>query len=189
MKGLMRASDVMGLPVVSIATGEDIAEIRDVVYDGSRTNLVGFTLNKRGFLAGRMSEVLEIGNCKAIGRDAVMVSGVEALSSDADVTTTVSPDDAADVTNDRVLSSNGTDLGEVIGVIIETDGIPSAVGYEIKPTDGDDSIFIPITEQINISDENLIVPAELDSFVTYDLAGFGAAVERYREGQLTGELQ
>ncbi len=189
MKGLMRASDVMGLPVVSISSGEDIAEIRDVVYDGSRTNLIGFTLNKRGFLAGRMSEVLEIGDCAAIGRDAVMVASDESLAADTEAVTTVAPADKATVASGRVLSAKGTDLGEVIGVIIETDGIPSAVGYEIKPPDGKESLFIPIAEQITVSKENLLVPAELDQFVAYDLAGFGAAVDRYREGQLRGGTQ
>lgn len=189
MKGLIRASDVMGLPVVSISSGEDIAEIRDVVYDGSRTNLVGFTLNKRGFLSGRLKEVLEIGECAAIGADAVMVADQGALSGDKEAVDEVAAGDAAEVTDDRVLSASGTDLGEVVGVIIETDGIPSAVGYEVKPDDGEDSVFIPISEQITISDQNLLVPAELEPFVTYDLAGFGAAVERYRQGQLRGDAQ
>ena len=31
----------MGLPVVSIASGEDVAEVRDVVYDGEAHRLVG----------------------------------------------------------------------------------------------------------------------------------------------------
>lgn len=44
---LVRARDVMGLPVVSIASGEDVAEVRDVAYDGEAHRLVGFTLNQR----------------------------------------------------------------------------------------------------------------------------------------------
>lgn len=33
MTHLVRAGDLVGLPVVSIGSGEDIAEVRDVVYD------------------------------------------------------------------------------------------------------------------------------------------------------------
>lgn len=58
---LVRASDVMGLPVVSIASGEDVAEVRDVVYDGEAHRLVGFTVNKRGMFAGRLKAVLAAG--------------------------------------------------------------------------------------------------------------------------------
>ncbi len=61
----MRAGDVPGLPVVCIDSGEDIAEIRDVIYDGAEHRLLGFTLNKRGLLAGRSKDVLLIGNCVA----------------------------------------------------------------------------------------------------------------------------
>ena len=57
---LVRARDVMGLPVVSIATGEDVAEVRDVVYDGEAHQLIGFTLNKRGRFAGRLKTVLAL---------------------------------------------------------------------------------------------------------------------------------
>jgi len=33
MKLLMTASQIRGLPVVTVRGGEDIAEIRDVIYD------------------------------------------------------------------------------------------------------------------------------------------------------------
>ena len=55
---LMRASEVGGLPVVTIDSGEDAAEIKDVVYDATRHHLIGFTLNKRGRFRGSMNEVL-----------------------------------------------------------------------------------------------------------------------------------
>ena len=66
---LVRARDMMSLPVVSIASGEDVAEVRDVVYDGEAHRLVGFTLNKRGMFAGRLKGVLAAGSGTAIGPD------------------------------------------------------------------------------------------------------------------------
>ena len=53
MTHVMRAGDLIGLPVVSIAAGEDVAEISDVVYDSSHHRILGFTLNKRGALGRR----------------------------------------------------------------------------------------------------------------------------------------
>jgi len=66
---VMRASAMIGLPVVSINSGEDIAEIRDVVYDADAHRLIGFTLNKRGrgLFSGRMSDVLPAEGLAAIG--------------------------------------------------------------------------------------------------------------------------
>ena len=57
---LMRATDVTGLPVVTIAGGDDIAEIKDVVYDAGTHSLIGFTLNKRGWFRGTLRGVLAI---------------------------------------------------------------------------------------------------------------------------------
>ena len=51
MKLLMTASQIRGLPVVTVRGGEDLAEVRDVIYDPEAGRLVGLTLNKRGFLA------------------------------------------------------------------------------------------------------------------------------------------
>ncbi len=188
-KALMRAGDVPGLPVVCIDSGEDIAEIRDVIYDGAEHRLLGFTLNKRGLLAGRSKDVLLIGNCVAIGADAVMISTEADLTGKDEAGDDVSTKNAVEVIGNRVMSANGSDLGEVVGVVIETDGVPSAVGYEVNPADTKESRFVPISEQMTISGENLMVPAELEPFIANDLAGFGASVASYRSGQLRGEQQ
>jgi uncharacterized protein YrrD len=70
---LATGSAIRGLPVVTIGGGEDVAEVRDVIYDPQAGRVLGLTLNKRGFLAGRSREVLPAEQIHAIGRDAVMV--------------------------------------------------------------------------------------------------------------------
>ncbi len=68
MTHVMRANDPIGLPVVSITSGEDVAEVRDVVYDAHGHRLVGFTVNKRGMLSGRLKEVLLADSLAAVRR-------------------------------------------------------------------------------------------------------------------------
>ena len=72
MKELVRGTDLVGLPIVTLA-GDDIAEVRDVMFDGDAGHIVGFTLNKRGRLTGRMKEVLTREQVKAVGPAAVMI--------------------------------------------------------------------------------------------------------------------
>ena len=36
MSALLRGKDVSGMPVVDLSTGEDIAEIRDLIFDPGR---------------------------------------------------------------------------------------------------------------------------------------------------------
>ena len=66
MKLLLRGTDLVGLPVVTLA-GDDIAEVRDVLFDPQSGHVLGFTLNKRGRLAGRMKEVLTREQIHAVG--------------------------------------------------------------------------------------------------------------------------
>jgi uncharacterized protein YrrD len=182
---LMRARDVMGLPVVSIESGEDVAEIRDVVYDGESHRLVGFTLNKRGMFAGRMKSVLAAGSVAAIGPDAVMIGTDSAIEDRSEAS--VGLDDLGDarpVIGNRVMSADGNELGEVVAVIISTGDEPNAVGYEVQSSDRKDTSFVPISAQMALSGENLVLPAAATDFVRNDLAGFGAAIAAYRSPEM-----
>ena len=177
---LVRASAVIGLPVVTIDGGEDAAEIKDVVYASSGHRLVGFTLNKRGWFRGKMKSTLEAQNVSGIGPAAIMVPGEDCLtdrgaSQDGLASTGVDHD----VMGNDVVSSQGSVIGQVIDVILETGSAPSAVGYEVSTTNG--SVFIPASAQMGLSAQNLIVPAEAEDFVSNDLAGFGAAVQSFRQ--------
>lgn len=177
---LMRASEVNGLPVVTIDGGDDAAEIKDVVYDATEHHLIGFTLNKRGWFRGSLKATLAVENVEGIGPDAVMVPGDDCLTHKNDSTEPLAaPGDDADVIGDNVVSSSGKVIGEVVDVIIETGTAPTAVGYEVKTDDG--SVFVPSSAQMSVSGDNLVVPAEAEQFTTNDLAGFGGAVRSFRD--------
>jgi uncharacterized protein YrrD len=185
---LVRARDLIGMPVVSIASGEDVAEVRDVVYDGEAHRLVGFTLNKRGVFAGRLDSVLPSESVAAIGPDAVMVDTQSAIDQSGEPP--VGLDDlgsARPVIGNRVLTADGTELGEVVAVIVSIGDEPCAVGYEVRAAGRPDSWFVPISAQMGLSGENLVLPAEAGSFVRNDLAGFGAAVASYRSPEVEAD--
>lgn len=188
MSHVMRASDLIGLPVVSIASGEDVAEVRDVVYDAHGHRLVGFTLNKRGRLSGPLKQVLAADALAAVGADAVMIADEGAITESRDGPAALQdPGAAASVVGNRVLSADGNELGTVTGVVVLTGRRPEAVGYEVNPGDGAASVFVPISEQMALSGENLLLPAQATDFVRHDLAGFGGSVASFRAETLQGE--
>lgn len=176
---LIRASDVAGLPVVTIDGGDDAAEIKDVVYDASQHDLIGFTLNKRGWFRGSMSSTLPSEQVAGIGPDAVMIADPNCITDTGGATPLEAPKDSYDVMGNEVVSSSGVVLGKVIDVIIETGANPNAVGYEVETESG--SLFVPASAQMGLSGENLIVPAEAEEFTNNDLVGFGASVSSFRQ--------
>jgi len=181
---VLRARDLLGIPVVTLG-GDDVAEVRDVVYDSERGALLGFTLNKRAWFGGQLAELLPDDSVYAIGKDAVMIETSAAL-----VQANEAPDPVAHAAPQRnvvgasVLTESGTNLGEVTDVILALGRQVRAVGYEVtgggSARSEKTARYIPLPEQIAISGDALIVPDEVDRFVEDDLAGFGAAVSGFR---------
>jgi uncharacterized protein YrrD len=177
---LVTGSAIRGLPVVTIAGGEDVAEVRDVIYNPEAGRIVGLTLNKRGFLAGRLREVLPADTIHAIGRDAIMVDDETSLTLPGDAPTDVgAPPSGRDVTGDEVLTEGGTSLGKVRDVVILVGGNGDVVGYEIETASGG-TCYIPLPAQLAVSGTTLVVPEATKEFVEDDLVGLGAAVDEFR---------
>jgi uncharacterized protein YrrD len=180
MKLLITASQINGLPVVTVKGGEDVAEVRDVIYSPEAGRLVGLTLNKRGFFAGRHHEVLPAEAIHAIGKDAVMILDESSLVPPEDA-----PDDIArpaterNVIGDDVLTEGGVSLGIVQDLVLLVGSSGEVVGYQIeKPGEGPG--YIPLPAQLAVSGTALVVPDITREFVRDDLVGLGAAVDDFR---------
>lgn len=179
MTKLLRASTLIGRPVITLG-GESPLEVRDVLFDRTGGALLGFTLRKHGFLGGPVDRWLPWSAVHGMGPDAVVVAGDDVFG-DRDA-----PGEGGDVLGDRVITEDGTDLGEVVEVIVSTGGGAEVVGFEIEPTEacrteGSESVFIPLPDTIAMSGENVIVPDAARDFIGDDLTGFGSAVDDFRD--------
>ena len=180
MKLLMNASQINGLPVVTVRGGDDLAEVRDVIYSPEAGRLVGLTLNKRGYFSGRRREVLPADAIHAIGRDAVMVDDESSLVLPEDA-----PDDVGHPGTDRnvmgndVLTEGGVSLGRVRDLALLVGSTGEVVGYEIDKAD-EGRGYIPLPTQLAVSGSALVVPDITEEFVQDDLVGLGAAVDDFR---------
>jgi len=179
MRMLATGSAIRGLPVVTVGGGEAVAEVRDLIYDPQAGRVVGLTLNKRGFLAGRSREVLAAEQIHAIGQDAVMVQDENSLILPRDAPVDVGePPSGRDVTGDEVLTEQGTSLGKVRDVVVLLGSNGVVVGYEIDAASGGTG-YIPLPTQLAVSGSALIVPEATKDFVEKDLVGLGAAVDDF----------
>lgn len=180
MNLLMTASQINGLPVVTVHGGEDVAEVRDVIYSPEAGRLVGLTLNKRGFFSGRRREVLPAEAIHAIGRDAVMILDESSLTAPEDA-----PDDIGHPATDRnvigddVLTEGGRSLGVVRDLALLVGSTGEVVGYQIDKTGGGHG-YIPLPAQLAVSGAALVVPDITEEFIRDDLVGLGAAVDDFR---------
>lgn len=187
MSRLMRTSEISHRPVVTTA-GEDVAQIKDVLYAPGGGSVHGFTLAGRGIFSGPLSSVLPWAKVAAMGADAVMVADERALTDAGSLTSGPGSGRGGDVLGSRVLTDTGTDLGEVVDVIVEVQGESDecdVVGYEIESSEALENagtkVLMPLPNTMAASGEHLIVPASARNFVRMDLAGFGAAVTEFRK--------
>jgi uncharacterized protein YrrD len=192
---LMKASEIIKRPVVTMR-GEDIAQVKDIVYAAHGGAVGGFTLAGRGMFAGPMKLGLTWHGVVALGADAVMISDESALEATSVVFGAAASGHAGgDVLGSQVLTDSGVDLGTVIDVIIAASETPGGqcdvVGYEIEASEAlgtkGTRLLIPLPDTIAASAEHLMVPASAKEFVSHDLAGFGAAVMAFR-AQLEGAV-
>lgn len=180
MKILVTASQILRLPVVTVSGGDDVAEVRDVIYSPDRGRLVGLTLNKRGFLSGRLGDVLPAEQIHAIGRDAVMIADESSLTTADEAPDEVGHSDASrNVIGDDVLTEGGTSLGTVTDLVLVVGTAGEVVGYQIDKAEGG-SGYIPLPASLAVSGSALVVPDITKDFVQDDLVGLGAAVDDFR---------
>lgn len=191
---LMRTSEIIKRPVVTMA-GEDVAQVKDVIYAAGGGTVGGFTLAGRGLFAGPLKQSLAWSSVSALGADAVMIRDESVLQPTRAIldASRASGGSGANVLGSQVLSDAGVDLGVVRDVIVSVDrasgGHCDVVGYEIEASEAlgtqGEKVLIPLPDTIAASGEHLMVPASAREFVGRDLAGFGAAVEAFR-AQLGG---
>ncbi len=176
----MIASQINRLPVVTVRGGEDVAEVRDVIYKPEEGRLVGLTLNKRGFFSGRMRKVLPVDAIHAIGRHAVMILDETSLEDPEDAPDDVGhPATERNVIGDDVLTEGGRSLGVVRDLALLVGDTGEVVGYQIEKPTGDHG-YIPLPAQLAVSGSALVVPDVTEEFVRDDLVGLGAAVDEFR---------
>lgn len=189
MTRLMRTSAILKRPVVTLA-GDDVAQVKDVVYAAGGGAVGGFTLAGRGLFAGPLKQSLPWSAVLALGTDAVMIRDESVLEDRQAVldASASSGGSGGDVLGSEVLTDTGTALGSVVDVVVEVGaggaGQCDVVGYEVEaaPALGTKGtrLLIPLPDTLAASGEHLMVPASAKDFVGDDLAGFGAAVERFR---------
>lgn len=180
---LMRCRDVSGRPVVTLDAADDVAEVKDVVFDGAEGVVVGLTLNGRGLLSGPLHEVLPWSRVAALGPDAVMIEGRDALGDPDPVMEAAGADPGGDVIGARVMTDGGKALGEVVDVVIEVGERAEVVGFVMVAPDAERDAptkLIPAERAIAVSGDALIVPAATEQFVREDMSAFDGAIADFR---------
>ncbi|MGP3966295.1 PRC-barrel domain-containing protein [Streptomyces sp. 6N223] len=182
----VRASEIVKKPVVTLG-GEDVGQVKDIVFDPARGSVRCFTLSGRGLLAGPLKRALLWEKVHALGPDAVVIPDERALEDDDRAAKMPRSARGGNVLGARVMTDDGTDLGKIVDAVVETGRRPQVVGYEIQPAgDGRHRALLPVVEPAPVSEEMVVVPKAASRFIARDFGGFAEAAQGLRTG-LEGE--
>jgi uncharacterized protein YrrD len=178
----VRGAELIGLPVAALDEGRFVGEVRDVLFDPLRWRFLGFTLRGRGLISPAMLGVLPAPGIWSLGRDAVMIAGVDALLREqADIESALGEHE--DAVGHEVVTDAGQPLGRIADIIIETDGRGiTIVGLAVARERGQE-MMVPLIPGAGPDwGEALVVPTTAKSLAADGLLGFRQSLERTRAG-------
>jgi uncharacterized protein YrrD len=170
---MLRGSDLIGRAVVDASTGDDLAEIRDIVFAPGKGAISGFTLRKSGYFGRRLKTVLPIDSVLSVGTGAVMVADADAITDPEDTPEDMTTTGSKDVLEDEVFTVSGRSLGIVRDVVIIGGQTPRVVGFEVGGGTVGNGL-IPLGAQTAVSGSALIVPDGFEQRIRGDLTGLAA---------------
>jgi sporulation protein YlmC with PRC-barrel domain len=175
----MRASEIAKKPVVTLQ-GEDLGQVKDLVFDSSTGSIRCFTLAGRGLLAGPLHRALLWEKVHSLGPHAVMVRDESALEEDdAAAQSGAEKAGGGNVLGVEVTTRGGARLGTVTDAVIETGRAPVVAGYEIETAEHR-RVLLPVVGPVTVSGERVLVPDATAQHSAGNLGGFGAAAESLR---------
>lgn len=150
------ANELMSMPVMATAAGQEIGRVKDVLFDPSSHSLLGLMVASTGGPESVM--FLQRQRIKGIGQDAVTVDGVSALQpfSTAGRAREV-VESGIHLRGANVLTEGGDSVGKIDKVLVNEDG--SIASYQVaKGVLGFASRReIPPSEVVSIGEDAVIV--------------------------------
>lgn len=181
----MNSQHVKGLPVVSIADGQRLGSVTEVYMDPDGRAITAFVVGQGGSLltaSDDSARVLDAGNVRAIGPDAMMVGDSSALEIPSGEESRFRLDD---LLKRKVVSESGEYVGQVASVEFDERGM-RITGIEVSPGFFKSNRTLASDHVINIGEELVIVSdavcasegadasgTETSSWVVGDVEGSG----------------
>lgn len=128
---MIKATQVIGLPIYTVHSGSDIGAVKDVVYDPQTNRVEAFVLEEGGWFSD--TKVILMNDVHSIGEDAVLVQREELIKQANEIKQKVANIAKGDnyLTANKILTESGNDLGHVSDLIFDsTNG--NVVEFEVS---------------------------------------------------------
>jgi uncharacterized protein YrrD len=168
---MRRARTIIGLPIVSLAEGVRVGEIKDIVFDPDRRTIAALVVSEATWR--RDAEIVPIDRVRSFGRDAVTIHNLGGLvksRSDADLTKLLLSGVKLDGL--LVMTEGGNYLGILEEIVIGPHG--DMLAYEISAGFAEDlsrgRCLIPADEAVTVGTDVATFPDGVETLITRQLS-------------------
>jgi uncharacterized protein YrrD len=189
-----KGKDIIGKPIIAYDTGEKIANIIDLIFDQNDNTLLGFLTQESSWFSD--ARVLPLSLIKAIGVDAVIIPGKEAIAPSQNYELIHKILDNNNVLNGtRIMTTDGRNLGRLVDFYFD-ETTSKIEGYETSGGLFADAYsgksFVPAPKTLKIGRDVAFVPIETIALMEEQVGGIKAALQTAGEkiqttAQVAGE--
>lgn len=117
---LIKANDVIGLKVITLETGKEVAKVQDVVYDPRDNMVKALVIDEGGWFSD--AKVILFEDIKSIGEDAVIIESEEKVRTASEVSSRVAniAREEQNLTKTKIITEEGDELGSVSDIIFDS---------------------------------------------------------------------
>jgi uncharacterized protein YrrD len=168
---MRRARTIIGLPVVSLAEGIRVGEIRDVVFDPERQRIAGLIVAEATWRHD--AEVVPIDRIRSFGRDAITIHNLEGLiKAHADPELNKLVTSGIKLDGLLVMTEGGNYLGILEEIVVGPGG--EMIAYEISAGFAEDlnrgKCLIPAEEAVTVGKDVATFPDGVEALIVRQLA-------------------
>jgi len=174
---MVKGRELIGLPVITLDKGEQIANIQDVIFDPRNSKVLALVTEEKGWFKG--ARIIPFKNIYKIGEDAVTVETSDAELNANDLAEIEKfSDEEINVIGTTIITESGNNLGVIEDIIIDIES-GYIEGYEISGgvikdlIDG--RVVIPLPDSITIGKDAVIVPDWVENKIKQQGRGLKAA--------------
>jgi uncharacterized protein YrrD len=164
----IKATDIIGLKIISLQNGKELGQVKDLVYDPDEIKMTALIVEEGGIFSE--AKLIPFNEIRNIGDDAVIIESANKIKKISEIDSKISQIAKANtyITNTKVLTNNGIELGTVSDLLLDpTTGIVGQMEISqgmIKDVRSGKK-YIDISQIETIGKDIIIVKPEVESII------------------------
>ncbi len=117
---LVKGTEVIGAKVFTIDEGEQVEDVDDVIYNPQTNRVEALLVSPSGIFSE--AKLILLKDARGVGKDAVLIQNKDIMKNSSDIPSNLASiaTKGAYLTENRIISESGVDLGKVVDILFDS---------------------------------------------------------------------